>query len=480
MFFTYLRRELRRRMRQAIVIALGLALGIGLVITVTAASNGVKNSQTDVLHSLFGVGTDITVTKPPASGQAQSIGIGIRQDVKSEVKGGSSLSAVNVNVNQLLNSQYSTLTSAQLAQVTRIHNVTAAVGGLSLVDGTVTGTIPAVSLGKGQGKSLSSNLTEKSFTVDGVDLTHAQSGPLSTAKITSGTMLTAADANADDALVDSGYAAQNKLSVGGTVDVGGTTFKIVGIASVPQSGNPPNVYVPLAKAQALGKTGSTALTNEVNTIYVTAASAADIAAIQTGITQALPGVTVTDQNNLASEVTGSLSSASTLANDLGKWLSVAVLIAAFLVASLLTIAAVARRVREFGTLKALGWRSRRIIAQVMGESIVIGIVGGAAGVGLGFAGAALIGKLAPPLSATVGANDAASVANSPTGGQLGSAFKAITDTAHTVSVKLTAPITIDIVLLAVVLAIAGGLIAGTFGGWRAARLRPAAALARVE
>ena len=41
MFFTYLRRELRRRMRQAIFIALGLALGVGLVITVTAASAGV-------------------------------------------------------------------------------------------------------------------------------------------------------------------------------------------------------------------------------------------------------------------------------------------------------------------------------------------------------------------------------------------------------------------------------------------------------
>ena len=34
MFFTYLRRELRRRMRQAVFISLGLALGIGLVITV--------------------------------------------------------------------------------------------------------------------------------------------------------------------------------------------------------------------------------------------------------------------------------------------------------------------------------------------------------------------------------------------------------------------------------------------------------------
>jgi putative ABC transport system permease protein len=31
-----------------------------------------------------------------------------------------------------------------------------------------------------------------------------------------------------------------------------------------------------------------------------------------------------------------------------------------------------------------------------------------------------------------------------------------------------------------VLAVAGGLLAGTFGSWRIGRLRPAAALARVE
>ena len=70
MFLTYLRRELRRRMRQAIFIALGLALGIGLVITVTAASSGVSSSQGTVLHSLYGVGTDVTVTQTPTAGQA--------------------------------------------------------------------------------------------------------------------------------------------------------------------------------------------------------------------------------------------------------------------------------------------------------------------------------------------------------------------------------------------------------------------------
>ena len=68
MFFTYLRRELRRRIRQAIFIALGLAVGIGLVITVTAASSGVKSAEGSVLKNLYGVGTDATVTKNPTAG----------------------------------------------------------------------------------------------------------------------------------------------------------------------------------------------------------------------------------------------------------------------------------------------------------------------------------------------------------------------------------------------------------------------------
>ena len=45
---------------------------------------------------------------------------------------------------------------------------------------------------------------------------------------------------------------------------------------------------------------------------------------------------------------------------------------------------------------------------------------------------------------------------------------------------VTGAVTLNIIILAVVLALAGGLIAGMLGGWRAARLRPAAALARVE
>jgi ABC-type antimicrobial peptide transport system permease subunit len=201
-------------------------------------------------------------------------------------------------------------------------------------------------------------------------------------------------------------------------------------------------------------------------------------------------------------VTGSLASTSSLARNLGKWLAVAVLAAAFLLASLLTMSAVSRRVREFGTLKALGWRSRRIVGQVLGESVTIGIIGGLGGIVLGFAGAALVSRVAPPLTATTGLatgsatpGGARSFAGGgpPGGGFGGGGFggggggggfggfrRLAAGAANAVTVHLNAQVTLAAVALAVVLAIAGGLIAGGFGGWRAARLRPADALARVE
>jgi len=68
LYFRYLGRELRRRARSAALVAIGLALGVGLVITVTSYASGVKAAQGQVLSSLYGVGTDLTVTKPATAG----------------------------------------------------------------------------------------------------------------------------------------------------------------------------------------------------------------------------------------------------------------------------------------------------------------------------------------------------------------------------------------------------------------------------
>ncbi|MGH3167292.1 MAG: ABC transporter permease [Trebonia sp.] len=476
MFWTYLRRELRRRARQAVLIGLGLALGIGLVITVTAAATGVQNAQAAVLHSLYGVGTDVTITEPPQAGAGAGVSFGFRQQVK-QARSGQIAAGTKIDDNELQSTQYGPLSSGQLAQVKRQSHVTGTAGALSLTDITVTGTVPAITAGQGGG-TFSSSFSTSTFTVDGVGVTPSGLGPLVSAVVTSGRGFRAGDAESDVALADSGYATASKLRTGSAVNVGGTDFTVIGIVAVPQGGSPPGLYIPLGRAQAIAKNGTASLKNEVNTVYVSAGSASDIPAVQHELAGLLPGATVTDAGNLASQVTGSVGNAASLANDLGRWLSVAVLAVAFALAILLTMSAVARRVREFGTLKALGWRSRRIVGQVMGESLVIGIAGGATGVGLGYAGAAVIGKLAPRLSATIAPASPAAPAGTGIAGKL--LQQVASAGSHTVYVGLTAPVTLGVIGLAVALAVAGGLLAGMFGGWRAARLRPAAALAKVE
>ena len=527
MFFTYLRRELRRRMRQAIFIALGLALGVGLVITVTAASAGVKNAQGTVLHALYGVGTDVTVTKTPKAGSFTpgSFGFGFRAGTGSRPVAGTKINNNTLSASPTL----AAISSSSVATVAGLHSVAAAAGGLTLDNRTISGTVPAVNVNGGGfggggggsgsggsgnggsgngGQSFRANFTTSNFSVAGVDIGRGELGPLSSGKLSAGRTFSASDTSANVALVDASYATQNKLKTGSTIAVGNksgqaTNFKVVGVVSEPAGDNPSDVYIPLAVAQNLA-----GLKNQVNTIYVAASSSSAISSVQSQISKALPGYTVTTSSDLASEVTGSLSSASSLANNLGKWLALAVLIAAFLLASLLTMAAVSRRVREFGTLKALGWKSRRIIGQVMGEAVTLGLIGGAIGIGLGLAGAELVSKLSPKLSAVVGQTTGSATpggarqfgfgagAGAGGGGGGGGAagggggggfgggpgagtFRRPEAASHTVAVHLSAAVSANVILLAVVLAVAGGIIAGIFGGWRAARLRPAAALAKV-
>jgi ABC-type lipoprotein release transport system permease subunit len=469
MFVTYLLRELRRRMRQSIFIAAGLAVGVGLVITVTAASDGVSATQGTVLHSLYGVGTDVTVTQPPTAGSGGGTRFNVGGAPPGQQQAGTSFSR-----DILVGGGTGTIKSSSVTTVAGLKSVSGVAGALALNDVKLSGTVSAGTGQPGtQGGPGGGSISSSSFTVTGVDPSQDGLGPLSSATITSGHGLTAAESSANDAVVSSDYATAHNLKVGSAITVAGKTFSVVGIASAAQGASSADAYIPLARAQALAD-----LPGEVNTIYVSAASASDVSTVSAEISRALPGATVTTSSDLASEVTGSLASASSLANSLGRWLAVAVLAAAFGLASILTMSAVSRRVREFGTLKAMGWRSRRIIRQVMGEALVIGIAGGAAGVGIGYGAAALVSALAPPLTATTASGPGAA---GPGGaGGPGGRFAHAAPAAHTVSVHLAAPVTLGAVALAVVLAIAGGLIAGSLGGWRASRLRPAAALARVE
>ena len=117
-------------------------------------------------------------------------------------------------------------------------------------------------------------------------------------------------------LVTKAYAKQNSLQVGDTKKIDGRKFEIVGIVALPAGSTSSDLYIPLSWAQKLSDNEG-----KVNQIYVRADSADDIAAVKKEIEQVLPKATVTTSEDLASQVSGSLSSASTLADRLGTWLA---------------------------------------------------------------------------------------------------------------------------------------------------------------
>lgn len=463
-FLTYLRRELRCRMRQAVLTAAGLAVGIALVVTVTAMSSGVRSAQGRVLGALFGVGTDITVTTATAPAGPS----GFNQVTPEPY----------VQHSDVLGSPtQGTLNASAVTAIARLRDVSTAVGGLVLTE--IKATLPA------------DNAPPTSFqpplqiSVTGVDLSQGMLGPLAAARLVSGQAFAASQADADVAVADSAYAAGHGLKVGSAVTIAGTRFTVIGLVRQAPGSNEPELYIPMARAQALSK-----LSGKVNVVYVQAVSAADVGSVTGEISRLLPSATVTNSASLASGVAGTLKTTAQLAKSLGTWLAVLALLAAVAIASLLTLAAVGRRVREFGTLKALGWRSRRITAQVMGETIAMGFAGAAAGIALGLGGALAASAAAPKLTAIVQTTD---VGHGGFGGSLGAGGGVFSGTVggpvetfanpgatHTVAVPFTAPVTVGAIVVAVILAVAGAVVAGSFGGWRIGRLRPAEALRRVE
>ena len=425
--FTYLRREIRGRLAQALLIALGLGFGVGLVITVTAASAGVSDAQSSVLHSLYGIGTDLTVTKSASAAT---------NNPASNAAGG-------LQQNTLRSDSLGLFSSSWASSIARLAHVASAAGGLELSEFTQSGGIP------------------QAIPIEGVDVTDLELGPLASGTFGAGHNFSATDRTYDVAVLDANYAATNKLSVGSTIALAGTSFRVIGLVKQTQASGAADIYIPLGRAQALGQSpAGRSLTDQVNVIYVAATTSSATPAVQTEIGRLLPAATVTSTSGLASQISGSLASAANLTNDLGKWVAAAALLAAFAVASLLTTAAINRRVRELGTLKALGWPTRRIITQIMSESAVTGIIGAVIGIAIGFAGAAAVGATAPKLSATIPQQSAA---NQTT----------------TVAVHLATHVSPTAVIAAILLAVTGALIAGAVGARRATKLQPADAFVQI-
>jgi ABC-type antimicrobial peptide transport system permease subunit len=487
-YLTYMVAELRRRAGRTILTALGLAIGVGLVVTSTALSQGLDDAQAKVLKPLTGVGTDMSVSRPIDFGSTDN---GFPQlsdkerDQLQKENGGGRFGFGNLKAGQhftrddFVSTSSLSFAASYVSKIRKLDGVSAAAGGLTLNSIHVSGTVPkqselnqAPSVQKSQGAGPRVFVGPKSInatsrTVTGVDEHYKELGAITPGQLTSGRYFDTSDAR--QAILNESYASRNSLKLGDTITLGGKKFTVIGIAKTPLGGQASDVYVKLSQLQELsGRTG------RVNTAYVRASSSDDVSAVAAAIKNTLDGASVTTAADLAKRVSGSLVDAKNLASKLGTALAIVGLLSAFLIASLLTLSSVTKRVRELGTLKALGWSQRLVVRQVTGESLLQGLLGGALGIALGIGGALLITAFAPTLEATV----SSAASNGPRFfGPFGQGD--VDTTGDSTNVALHAPVSVTLLALAVGLAVLGGLVAGAVGGLRAARLRPADALRHI-
>jgi ABC-type antimicrobial peptide transport system permease subunit len=489
-FLSYIASELRRRRARTILTALGLAVGVALVISVNALSNGLDHAQQKVLEPLTGVGTDMTVTRPikltQGSGPFGGLSQSQQKRLRSEGSGGGPLNFRNlkpgshISQDSFQTSQLS-FSETQVSKTESIAGVASAAGALTLNDVHVYGKVPNIQVnggsngaptggGNGAPGFGNSSIHFDSRTVTGIDQTKFSLASVTPSQIVKGAYFSDGSAGKTQAIVSNSYADSNNISVGDSIRLDGHTFKVVGIASSPLGGTASDVYVELATLQKIA-----GYTGQINSLQVRATSTGTVSSVAASIKHSLKSSDVTTAQTLAKRVGGSLTDTKNLSAKLGTALEIVGLLAAVLIASLLTLSSVSKRVRELGTLKALGWSSFQVVRQITGESLLQGLLGGVLGVAIGIVAIEAINAVGWTLKATVsGGSSASQTPAGPFG--LGQPHV----TSGSALVKITTSADAQLILAAVVLAIAGGLIAGIAGGLRAARLRPAVALRTVE
>lgn len=148
------------------------------------------------------------------------------------------------------------------------------------------------------------------------------------------------------------------------------------------------------------------------------------------------------------------------------------------------LTSVLERTREIGVLKALGSSSRGIMTVFLTEAVVTGLLGGVVGVAAGYGLSylvieALSGTLRLPTfggGAPVVRGASAAGRGGANAGFGGPSF-ASTSSSST-SLTITPAITPEVMILAILLAVAVGTFGGLIPAWRASRLNPVEALRR--
>ncbi|MDO8364915.1 MAG: ABC transporter permease [Actinomycetota bacterium] len=174
-----------------------------------------------------------------------------------------------------------------------------------------------------------------------------------------------------------GYRASRNLgkTVGDTLQLGEFTYRVVGIFATDQEFGDSAAMLPLVTLQATERKPG-----DVTIAFVRVRPGADVDALRQRIERDFPQmitVRTASEFGRADRNLQLLSAADDGATILALTIGVIIVANTMLITFL-------ERTREFGVLRAVGWSRRRVMSLVIGETLILSLVGASLGIGISY------------------------------------------------------------------------------------------------
>ena len=307
--------------------------------------------------SLAIIGIAIGIATIVALGMVTS---GLQSSTQSTLKAG----AAEITVMQAGSNGYGSSGSINDTWVANIKNIS----GVKDAAGTLNANVnlngsssTASSSGPGAGQG---------FDQGGFSITGIESNKLSLEGIDSVNGTTFND-SANEIIIGKTAAESQNKTVGDTITLYNQTFKITGIFETGNMMTDRGAYMSLNKLQNL-----TSNANKISNIKVKVADNANVTTVSQAIKDTYPNdLSTTTATEQASRMNSALS-----VIDSASW---AISLLAIFIGGVgvinTMIMSVYERTREIGVLKAVGWKSSRILGMILGESIVLTLLAAVVG-----------------------------------------------------------------------------------------------------
>ena len=416
MNFRYVIQELRHHRHRSLVNIFGIGVGIALFVAINAVSTAYQEAVSLPFRSL---GTDIVVQRPENRSVDQPQPPAAMRGLRLPFS------------NQLLSSD-------DVRQIEKVEGIDSWAAALLLWEFDKSGF----------------------RTIMGVDDSKPTLGPV---KVKDWVKEGRFPQGPGEALIEKHYAKFTHRKVGDTLEIGGRSFRIVGLLEIREGAQvaSANIYLRLSEAKSLAQSLDHEGAGGINVIFLRLKSPSLLGQVKKDIVGALPGSSVTSSDSFM-ELMGGVSKISDQFSLLASVIAFGG--AVFLIIKTM-LSNLVERSREIGVLKAVGWTEKDIQKQLMGEAFLQSLLGGLGGILIGYILSFSLGFLSIPISTPWELN----------------LVPAFAKNVEVVAQSVRLPVSISLGLSAVsfLLSLTAGGLASYAMGKRAAKMKPAEILRQL-